>query len=951
MTELSRHDASGRAVLQAVRDALREAVTAGDAPSEYLLRMRLLRPGREGREQLTAGELLEHVARCAALREGDPDRFPDAVEGTALSEAFCLAVRIMSRSVRFSRAQTERAIERMLRLAPDGAARAAAIAERLGDRIANGFPEEAQRDLALLDEALDALSLADGQVTGSSAAGCEVCGQAARAQLHLLAGRDDEAIGVLERILVEERSCDAQPEALASMMLPVLLRAGRGDDARELHLGVTRDRCARLDPGGVGGNIAFCGMTGNTARGLELLVTALPSLAGDPVRTEQHLALLSGAAILLEAICRDGHGAIRVAGSASEPLAGCFGPPPPRKDDEARDFTAAELAPVVLAAAQRLAAAYDERNGNDYMRWRLESALAQARETPRVPIGARDFSIAASATVPREPADDDERLRIAHIALMVGDLAVARAILDAPLPRLSASLRGYHLSGRARVRLDERGETDPEGAGARIEDYLAFISAAGRPRVAAFYRELGPSIFGPARPGQSARVREIAARHRDPSDARLEHAIMSAIAEHALADGDPRAALEANLAAARAAGQLGEPDLMGSADASRMIMLAALGQSAEADAVHERARAREADAATAFALGYARMVTASSAGRARLALDAGDALIERLLTLGLRRGVALIAEQTARMLALSGRRDEAVDRQRLAIGQLTAAGDDALAARTEFGRLLVHAGRPDEAIEVLSPIAQLPQAGECGERDSPGAEALFFLAYARQERGERQLARETWLMAREAALGLGRTHLALAAARHAGQSAAADGHYAFVERELRGAVAVALEHDEREEAIMILDLLGLSRAWSGDRNGLDDLRHAAALAAGTEGSHDIRASFAIALAALGDIDAAVSRWLLISDEHEGDAAAHGMLQAVEVLAGAGRAEEAITLCEQAAELPGLSAEQAARIRERRTRLAREPHPGSKLPPRRSARAAAEGTGSLRVAID
>lgn len=900
--------ASGRADAAPPPDALERARARGDAEGEYRARMRLL--GLEADAGDTA-RVLEHARACLELHEREPSRFPVRTAEGDLFDAWSRAVRVFSRCLRFDRACVDRGLGRLAELAErDGRPPGPVLLERLADRVANGFAERAGEELERLRET-------DGRGV------CPACAIAAEAEAQLLAGRERDALAALERMLLEDRSCREQPERLASRLLPALLRAGRRDDARELHLGLTRDRCANLDAGDIGQNAAFCGMTGNLDRGLRLLRQALPRCARDPLRSDRLLSVFGGAAVLLTAMTRSGYGATPVPGSADPQLAEHLGPAPQLGNGARRDFTAAELAPLAGAAAERLADAYDERNGNDCMRWRLESLLELAEElgerSPALPLGAREFALAAENTVPRSPADDEERLRIAHIALMAGDLDFARGTLDSPLPDLPEPLRGYQLSGRVRVRLDGRGAVDRRAAAELAEEYLAFVEESGRRAVAAFYREAGLGVFGPVRPGGSAELAAIAERHRDPRDERLEHAIMSLLAEHAFADGDYEGALSANLAAGEAAERLGEADLVGASGASRMMTLSCLGRWAEVDELYQRLRGRPADPATRFALDYARMATAATAGRTRLALHTGERLIELLLRLGLPRGVAFIAEQTARMLALSDRREEAVERQRLAVERLRSAGDAATAARSELGRLLVHEGRAQEAVRTLEPIAAPLLADGSVPAQGFGVcevEALLFLAYARRELGQRDRALAGWLAARDAALAIGRPRLALAAAKHFAQEAAEAGDYAAVERELRPLLPLAMESEDPDDAVTLLDLLGLSRAWSQDERGLADLRAAAGLAAGGERADDIEASFAIALAALGRTDDAVARWRSIGDEYTGEAAALGVLRAAELLVSAGRPQEAITLCERAAGMPGIAERRAAEIRQR-----------------------------------
>lgn len=101
---------------------------------------------------------------------------------------------------------------------------------------------------------------------------CEACEICERALFHLAAGDDERALRTWEPVLAGKESCREEPARSLSYALLPLLRTGHADRARELHL--VGYRGCRRNPamsGEVGRHLEFCALTGNEARGLELL--------------------------------------------------------------------------------------------------------------------------------------------------------------------------------------------------------------------------------------------------------------------------------------------------------------------------------------------------------------------------------------------------------------------------------------------------------------------------------------------------------------------------------------------------------------------------------------------------------------------------------------------------------------------------------------------------------
>ncbi len=101
-------------------------------------------------------------------------------------------------------------------------------------------------------------------------------------------------------------------------LLP-LLRTGRTDQAREVHL--AGYRACRRNPsmsGEVGRHLEFCALTGNEARGLELLAENR-NLFDEVDSPLDLLSFLTGAEVLLQRVELLGHGELPAAGYAGRP--------------------------------------------------------------------------------------------------------------------------------------------------------------------------------------------------------------------------------------------------------------------------------------------------------------------------------------------------------------------------------------------------------------------------------------------------------------------------------------------------------------------------------------------------------------------------------------------------------------------------------------------------------
>ncbi|WP_330348295.1 tetratricopeptide repeat protein [Streptomyces sp. NBC_00582] len=196
-------------------------------------------------------------------------------------------------------------------------------------------------------------------------------------------GRDEEALALWAPVLEGEYACAHEPHTVLASSLVPLLRLGRLEEARAHHLrGLRLVRPMESMRGAYADHVEFCALTGNEARGLELLAER-PSYFTDDGHPRSKLEFLSVVVLLTERLAGLGLGGQRVPGPAG------------------REWTAGELAAHARAEALALAARFDERNGTEYVSGRARARMEQRPLAERLPLGVRAVRPAAvSAPAP-----------------------------------------------------------------------------------------------------------------------------------------------------------------------------------------------------------------------------------------------------------------------------------------------------------------------------------------------------------------------------------------------------------------------------------------------------------------------------------------------------------------------------------------------------------------------
>jgi tetratricopeptide (TPR) repeat protein len=218
-------------------------------------------------------------------------------------------------------------------------------------------------------------------------ADCDACERNDWGRWRAALGDDAGALSFWAPLLSGALRCAEEPHRVLGMALLPLVRAGRLDDARGAYLRgypLVRQNVNLIVP--VGQHIEFCALTGNEARGLELLAEHAAWLTDTHVDAVKRLSFAAGVCVLLRRLTAIGYGALPV-------KPGPVGP-------GTVDSTLAALEQEIRELCDR----YDARNGNTAVSDRMTSRLAQKPLLDRLPLGF-------PATLPPAPEPSPEAAR------------------------------------------------------------------------------------------------------------------------------------------------------------------------------------------------------------------------------------------------------------------------------------------------------------------------------------------------------------------------------------------------------------------------------------------------------------------------------------------------------------------------------------------------------------
>ncbi|WP_238431905.1 tetratricopeptide repeat protein [Streptomyces cavernae] len=600
-----------------------------------------------------------------------------------------------------------------------------------------------------------------------SMADCHACELHDQGWWKALLRQDAEALELWRPVLEGEYSCAHEPHAvLASSLLP-LLRLGRLDEARAHHLrGFRLVRAMESMRGAYADHVEFCALTGNEARGLELLAER-PAYFTDTGEPRSHMDFLAVVALLTDRLVSLGLGEQTVPGPAG------------------RTWTAAELAAHARVEALALAARFDERNGTSYISSRIKERMEQEPLVERLPLGVRRTRT-VTASVPKQPApparENEERGERDLTELLAEARRLSAAMNPASVEAWAAVAREAEAAG-AELDVRDRAEIADHSAMGLGPDGVELFAEAARlyeeagdlgealaarargacvvalngrlpealeaiaepyERVLALYAEGGTDVRQVASV-LVGRARILMQRaHGATQSVDDEAVVTAAAAAQELLDLVGPHTDEVRLAsrAAEAHGMLGELAAhVGDAEA-------AAGLFAETSAAYVAAGlpwfAVEYEARLAgLASHLGDMETAERASRA--ALEHGAGQLEPM-------GHAQLNLQLAEILGSSGRLGPAAEHALEAAHWADEAGESATFgawARHQLGGFLLRLGRFAEAAEVLE--SALPDLTAETHGDGAIVQTQWWLGDCHTELGEHRQAAEQWLRAAEIA--------------------------------------------------------------------------------------------------------------------------------------------------------------------------------------------------------
>ncbi|MFI9809753.1 tetratricopeptide repeat protein [Streptomyces sp. NPDC052301] len=657
-------------------------------------------------------------------------------------------------------------------------------------------------DLARAERAYGAWLAADRD----EMADCHACELHGQGIWQVERGRDAEALRIWGPVLEGEYSCAHEPHTVLASSLTPLLRLGRVEEARAHHLrGFRLVRPMESMRSAYADHVEFCALTGNEARGLELLAER-PAYFTDTGHPRSRLEFMAVVTLLTDRLTELGLGERQVPGPAG------------------RTWTARELAGHARAEALELADRFDLRNGTVHVGDRIRARMAQRPVVDRLPLGIRTTrSVAApapSATPPARPAEPD----------LPSLLAEARRLSDALQPHaleawaaVARAARDVELDPRARAEVTDHEAMARGPEGVELFDRAAELYAeAGDPGEALAARARGAYVRAlrgepaPAVTAVTALYDEVLALYAEGATGVRQTAsvLMSRarILVHRVHGGPPGAVPDgpvpdgsvvggALVAAEQAVrevlalvgGRVGDDVRLAARVAEARAMLGELAERrGDAERAAESFRRAAAEYVGAglpwFAVEYQVRVAAlahqagdlTEAERAlRAALEHGGAYVEPI-------GRAQLHLQLAEVVGGRGEPVEAAEHALEAAHRADEAGESGTLgawARQQLGGFLLRQGRCAEAAEVLeSALAELN-----AETHGDGAvvQARWWLGDCLEELGEHRAAAEHRLRAAEIARHWPEqqdhatlAHLAAESLGNAGLPAEADEAYA-----------------------------------------------------------------------------------------------------------------------------------------------------------------------------
>jgi tetratricopeptide (TPR) repeat protein len=208
---------------------------------------------------------------------------------------------------------------------------------------------------------------------------CQACEHCDSGSWRANLGDDDGALEQWAPVLDGTLKCREEPHSVLGKAALPLLRTGRADEARGAFLAgysLARQNVSLIRT--VGQHIEFCALTGNEARGLEILAEHQGWLADREVSASQRLGFIGGVAVLLRRLTALGHSSLPAATS----------------------HTVASLAAALDEEIREICGRYDARNGSSAVSDRVIARLRREPLVGQLPLGLPSRLPAVSAAPP-----------------------------------------------------------------------------------------------------------------------------------------------------------------------------------------------------------------------------------------------------------------------------------------------------------------------------------------------------------------------------------------------------------------------------------------------------------------------------------------------------------------------------------------------------------------------
>ncbi|WP_280464582.1 hypothetical protein [Nocardia cyriacigeorgica] len=219
-----------------------------------------------------------------------------------------------------------------------------------------------------------AVALRDAALTEQrdQMADCDACERNGWGVISAAAGDDEAALEQWRPVIDGERSCAEEPHRTLAKALVPMLRTGRFAAARSAHLtGYPLVRHNIELRASVGEHIEFCALTGNEARGLEILAEHSGWITEQAADIGSRLSFITGVSVLLRRLVALDMADLPVGGG-----------------------TVASVLALLEAEIEEVVRRYDTRNGTGEYRKRVDERLTRQPLVELLPLGLRARSLA-----------------------------------------------------------------------------------------------------------------------------------------------------------------------------------------------------------------------------------------------------------------------------------------------------------------------------------------------------------------------------------------------------------------------------------------------------------------------------------------------------------------------------------------------------------------------------